>query len=168
MVDNVRFGPASPVPAHRSVAASDVKCIAPAAVAPAAPQTLSLASALAQKGPPYDADKVAQLRAAIASGAYAINLGAVADAMMRFGGGRARVTPDVFARLIVQQTELIAALDAGDPDAILAASASLADAVEAVRSGVTAGREHLDHGLKLADAARIRVNYPVSVEPSED
>jgi flagellar biosynthesis anti-sigma factor FlgM len=88
MVDNVRFGPASPVPAPRPLVASDVVRIAQPAVAPAAPQTLSLAAALAQKGPPYDADKVAQLRAAIASGAYAINLGAVADAMMRFGGGQ--------------------------------------------------------------------------------
>lgn len=69
------------------------------------------------------------------------------------------MTPDGFDRLIARQTELIAALDAGDPDAILAASAAMADAVEAVRGGRAPGRDHLEHGLKLADAARIRVNY---------
>lgn len=50
-----------------------------------APQSLSLASALAQKGPPFDADKVASLRAAIASGNYQINLGNIADGIIRFG-----------------------------------------------------------------------------------
>jgi hypothetical protein len=69
------------------------------------------------------------------------------------------VNADGFDRLIVRQTELIAALDAGDPDAILAASAAMADAVEAVRGGQAPRLGHLDHGLKLADAARIRVNY---------
>jgi flagellar biosynthesis anti-sigma factor FlgM len=87
MVDYVRLGPASPVPATRPLVAGDVVRIAQPAVAPAAPQALSLAAALAQKGPPYDAGKVAQLRAAIASGAYAIDVGTVADAMMRFSGG---------------------------------------------------------------------------------
>lgn len=88
MVDNIRFGPARPVPATGILTASDiVRARVPSAIQ-SAPQTLSLAAALAQKGPPYDADKVAELRAAIASGAYAIDLGAVADAMMRFGGGQ--------------------------------------------------------------------------------
>lgn len=52
---------------------------------PKAAQNLSLAAALAQKGPPFDADKVASLRAAIASGSYQINLGSVADGIIRFG-----------------------------------------------------------------------------------
>lgn len=69
------------------------------------------------------------------------------------------MTADDFDRLIVRQTELIAALDVGDPDAILAASSALADAVEAVRGGRAPNRDHLDHGMKLADAARIRVNF---------
>ncbi len=88
MVDEVRFGPARPASARRPLAAGDIVRVARPSVPSAAPQTLSLASALAQKGPPHDADKVARLRAAIASGAYAIDLGAVADAMMRFGSGQ--------------------------------------------------------------------------------
>ena len=52
---------------------------------PKAVHNLSLAGALAQKGPPFDADKVASLRAAIASGSYQINLGSVADGIIRFG-----------------------------------------------------------------------------------
>jgi flagellar biosynthesis anti-sigma factor FlgM len=88
MVDNIGFRSASPVAIQRSLTAHDIVREPKRNATVAAPQTLSLAAALAQKGPPYDADKVAQLRAAIASGAYAFNLGAVADAMMRFGGGQ--------------------------------------------------------------------------------
>ena len=62
MVDNAGFGPIRPV---------SVRFV--------------LAATFAQTGPPYDADKVARLRAAIGSGAYAIDLNAVADAMIRFG-----------------------------------------------------------------------------------
>lgn len=69
------------------------------------------------------------------------------------------MTAGVFDQLTARQTELIAALDAGDPDAILAASAALANVLDAVRGGAAINREYLDHGLKLADAARIRVNY---------
>jgi flagellar biosynthesis anti-sigma factor FlgM len=87
MVDNVRFGLARPVPTHRPSAATEVVRALPSTVTPVASATLSLATALAQSGPPYDPVKVAQLRAAISSGTYTIDLGAVADAMMRFGGG---------------------------------------------------------------------------------
>lgn len=52
---------------------------------PKAVHNLSLAGALAQKGPPFDADKVASLRAAISSGNYQIDLGSVADGIIRFG-----------------------------------------------------------------------------------
>jgi hypothetical protein len=70
------------------------------------------------------------------------------------------VTADGFDQLITRQTELIGALDAGDPDAILAASAALAKAVEILRAdNRRPDRQNLDHGLKLAHAAQIRVNY---------
>ena len=58
------------------------------------------------------------------------------------------------------QAMLIAALDAGDVDAIEAASASLSAAAKELRGhrgGVD--RSLLELGLKQADAARIRVNY---------
>lgn len=55
----------------------------------AAPQpaahSISLASALAQKGPPFDAAQIASLKEAIASGNYRIDLGAIADGVIRFG-----------------------------------------------------------------------------------
>lgn len=46
---------------------------------------ISLASALAQKGPPFDAEKIASLKEAIASGNFQIDLGAIADGIIRFG-----------------------------------------------------------------------------------
>lgn len=46
---------------------------------------ISLASALAQKGPPFDAERIASLKEAIASGTYRIDLGAIADGVIRFG-----------------------------------------------------------------------------------
>lgn len=55
-----------------------------AAAQPAA-QHISLASALAQKGPPFDAERIASLKAAIDSGNYRIDLGAIADGFIRFG-----------------------------------------------------------------------------------
>ena len=48
-------------------------------------QNISLASALAQKGPPFDAARIASLKEAIASGNYRIDLGAIADGVIRFG-----------------------------------------------------------------------------------
>ncbi|MES2782831.1 MAG: flagellar biosynthesis anti-sigma factor FlgM [Pseudomonadota bacterium] len=48
-------------------------------------QNISLASALAQKGPPFDAERIASLKEAIASGNYRIDLGAIADGVIRFG-----------------------------------------------------------------------------------
>jgi negative regulator of flagellin synthesis FlgM len=87
MVDSVKFGLAKPVP---PAALRGAKYAAPIHAKNAdthlsAPHSLSLASALAQKGPPFDADKVASLKAAIASGNYQINLGNIADGMIRFG-----------------------------------------------------------------------------------
>lgn len=70
------------------------------------------------------------------------------------------MTLDRFEQLIERQTELIAALDARDADSILAASAALSEAVDLLRADNKASNPaYLDHGLKLADAARIRVNY---------
>jgi flagellar biosynthesis anti-sigma factor FlgM len=88
MVDSVNFGQAKPVPAlnshHRRVGGRSADLHAGSS-APA--HSLSLASALAQKGPPFDADKIATLRAAIASGSYQISLGHIADGIIRFGLG---------------------------------------------------------------------------------
>jgi flagellar biosynthesis anti-sigma factor FlgM len=50
------------------------------------PPRLSLAAALAQKGPPFDAERVANLKAAIASGLYRVDLTSIADSIVRFGG----------------------------------------------------------------------------------
>jgi flagellar biosynthesis anti-sigma factor FlgM len=87
MVDSVTFGQAKPVPARRSLVANEVVRSATndAKSSATATHSLSLASALAQKGPPFDADKVASLRAAIASGRHQINLGNIADGIISFG-----------------------------------------------------------------------------------
>lgn len=50
---------------------------------------ISLASALAQKGPPFDPERIASLKEAIASGTYRIDLGAIADGVIRFGSHNA-------------------------------------------------------------------------------
>lgn len=86
MVDSVSFRPASPVPGALVQATTQRTKNPEVKVGQAAPQSLSLAAALTQLGPPYDADKVATLRAAIASGAFRIHLGSIADGMIRFGG----------------------------------------------------------------------------------
>lgn len=87
MVDSVKFGPAKPVPTSMTRSAKYValKEARHADLKRSAPHSLSLASALAQKGPPFDAGKVASLKAAIASGNYQINLGNIAEGMIRFG-----------------------------------------------------------------------------------
>jgi flagellar biosynthesis anti-sigma factor FlgM len=87
MVDSVKFGPAKPVPARLSPTATSGGRSAGkgANISSTTVHSLSLASALAQKGPPFDADKIASLRAAIASGSYQTNLGNIADGIVRFG-----------------------------------------------------------------------------------
>lgn len=58
------------------------------------------------------------------------------------------------------QAELIAALDMQDADAILSASEALSSAVEKLRQQRQAPpQDQLSHGLKQAEAARIRVKY---------
>ncbi len=86
MVDSVSFGPAKPVPLARAVASKDLPMDKTLQAAPSNnAQSLSLASALAQMGPPFDAGRVALLKAAIANGSYQIDLGSVADGIVRFG-----------------------------------------------------------------------------------
>ena len=89
MVDSVSFGAARPLSGPRALSAADVARAGDvrATPAPTAPQHMSLAAALAHEGPPFDAEKVAALRAAIADGTYTINLGRLADGMIRFGNG---------------------------------------------------------------------------------
>ena len=67
---------ASDLPTRRNDQAQTVQPVA---------HHISLASALAQKGPPFDAERVASLQEAIANGDYRINLGAIADGIIRFG-----------------------------------------------------------------------------------
>jgi flagellar biosynthesis anti-sigma factor FlgM len=86
MVDSVTFGPARPVPGPRVQAVRQEAQPRAATVSHAGPQHLSLAAALTQLGPPYDAEKVNSLKAAIASGDYQIDLGNIADGIIRFGG----------------------------------------------------------------------------------
>jgi hypothetical protein len=70
------------------------------------------------------------------------------------------VTSNDFEHLIERQTELIAALDAGDADAIIAVSANMAAILRTIRDDAAkCNPKHIEQGLKLAEAARIRVNY---------
>lgn len=85
MVDSVSFGTARPVTQSRMVATEAPTSKKTDAAPLTISRNLSLASALAQMGPPFDASKVALLKAAIASGTYQINLGDIADAIVRFG-----------------------------------------------------------------------------------
>jgi len=79
---------------HKKTA--DVAAARPNAPHPAQPATenITLATALAQKGPPFDAERVQALRADIMSGKYRIDLGAIADGMVRFSAGTPSVTHD--------------------------------------------------------------------------
>lgn len=86
MVDSVSFGPARPVPGLRVQTTKQEAQPREPTLGNAGPQSLSLAAALTQLGPPFDAEKVATLKAAIASGDYRIHLGNIADGIIRFGG----------------------------------------------------------------------------------
>ena len=85
MVDSVTFGPARLASGLRASSAPDTVTKRENILQPAAPHSLSLATALAHKGPPFDAEKVASLKAAISSGAYKVDLGTIADGIIRFG-----------------------------------------------------------------------------------
>ena len=63
-------------------------------------------------------------------------------------------------RVIACQTDLIAALDAFDADAVTAASRALADALALLPdSELPVDADQLAYGMKQAEAARIRVKY---------
>ena len=63
-------------------------------------------------------------------------------------------------RIIARQTDLIAALDAFDADAVVAASQALAEALaELPADKAPVDAEQLAYGMKQAEAARIRVKY---------
>lgn len=67
---------------------------------------------------------------------------------------------DMLGDVLECQKRLIAALDAGDADAIVLASAALAHATINLRSSTeTLDRPSLELGLKQAEAAQIRVRY---------
>lgn len=62
--------------------------------------------------------------------------------------------------LIACQNDLIAALDARDADAVVASTHALAAAVDALSlDNIMVDQEQLAHGIKQAEAARIRVKY---------
>jgi flagellar biosynthesis anti-sigma factor FlgM len=50
------------------------------------PKLVSLASTLAEQGPPIDFAKIAQVREAIALGTYRVSPDKIAEGMMRFAG----------------------------------------------------------------------------------
>lgn len=92
MVDIVSpgFAKAAPRPLPASIAKEGA---APVSLPPvnverikSLPKLVSLASALAEQGPPVDFAKIAQVRQAIALGTYRVNPDKVADAMLRFAG----------------------------------------------------------------------------------
>jgi flagellar biosynthesis anti-sigma factor FlgM len=87
MVESIRPGAASFTAKPQIMRGLDRSTpdAAPVVIQNAAPR-LSLAAALAQKGPPFDAERVASLKAAIASGTYKVDLASVADGIIRFGG----------------------------------------------------------------------------------
>jgi len=63
-------------------------------------------------------------------------------------------------RIIARQTDLIAALDAFDADAVLVASRALAEVLAVLPQDEEAvDPEKLAYGMKQAEAARIRVKY---------
>lgn len=62
--------------------------------------------------------------------------------------------------VIAYQTDLIAALDARDADAVLAATKALADILERLPAdNGPIDADMLAYGMKQAEAARIRVKY---------
>ncbi|MFN5127190.1 MAG: flagellar biosynthesis anti-sigma factor FlgM [Sphingomonadaceae bacterium] len=86
MVDSVTSKPPILAGVGQNMA-SDIPKLRPKKVQNIQPvaHNISLASALAQNGPPFDAARIASLKEAIASGNYRIDLGAIADGIIRFG-----------------------------------------------------------------------------------
>ena len=69
------------------------------------------------------------------------------------------MTNDAMAKMIACQDELLAALDVLDVARIEAATVALAAATRSITlASAQANRPSIDHALKQADAARIRIN----------
>ncbi len=79
---------------------------------------------------------------------------------MSFASGHT-IRLDVMIDLVIAcQTDLIAALDARDADAVLVATQALADVLERLPDDKEAvDADLLAYGMKQAEAARIRVKY---------
>jgi flagellar biosynthesis anti-sigma factor FlgM len=82
MVDRITSAPPTAIRASRLTGSAP---LAATNVTGAPPRTISLAAALAELGPPYDAERVASLKAALSDGSYRIDLGNLADAILSFG-----------------------------------------------------------------------------------
>jgi hypothetical protein len=70
------------------------------------------------------------------------------------------LTKHAVETVIERQAQLIAALDAQDAEMVVSAAAALAKAIASLRDAAGAvDHQRLAHGLKQAEAARIRVKY---------
>ena len=92
MIDPLNGSPAArlaPASSH-SPTASSAPVTAIGVIAPAAAELSPLATAAKAlaAAPPVDAARVANVRAALASGSYAVDPHAIADAMLRLEAGR--------------------------------------------------------------------------------
>jgi negative regulator of flagellin synthesis FlgM len=94
MVDPVGFGPARPVQGRTNATTNAPPKVprndAALVHAPSLPKLLSLATELAQQGPPVDAAKITQIRNAIAMGDYRVDPSLIADAMISYYSGTSR------------------------------------------------------------------------------
>ena len=83
--------------------------------------------------------------------------------MASSGSGRPSWVETMIENIIARQSDLIAALDAFDADAVVAASQALTAALAALPQDENpVDPERLAHGMKQAEAARIRVKYLTS------
>jgi negative regulator of flagellin synthesis FlgM len=94
MVDSVSAGFVKAAP-RQLPATSGKEALAAPGIAPAPvnverikslPKLVSLASELAEQGPPVDFAKIAQVRQAIALGTYRVEPEKIAEGMLRFAG----------------------------------------------------------------------------------
>lgn len=80
--------------------------------------------------------------------------------MASFGSDHLTTADVMIESIIARQTDLIAALDAFDADAVMAASRALAEVLAALPQDESpVDPEQLALGMKQAEAARIRVKY---------
>jgi negative regulator of flagellin synthesis FlgM len=92
MVDSVSAGLVKAAPRQSPVAAAKDGVAAPGLTPvnveriKSLPKLVTLASTLAEQGPPVDYAKIAQVRQAIALGTYRVEPEKIAEGMMRFAG----------------------------------------------------------------------------------